>query len=95
MVFRTHRTVCQVALAGNVAWNMGINGNMGDSFYADAGDLFVDEVSDWETENRHPYSEAVEPADETKLVAEYDGNTIRLYPDAMFYSAKQYCGLKS
>ncbi len=75
------------------AWNMDINGNMGNSFYADAGDLFADEVGGWETENRHPYSEAVEPRDETKLVAEYDGNMISLYPDKMGHSAKQYCGL--
>ena len=73
------------------AWSMG---NMGNSFYADAIVLFGDDVADWAAESRYPYSEEVEPHDQTKLVAEYDGSTIKMYPDAMGDSAKQYCGLR-
>lgn len=63
-----------------------------DSFFPDAEALYDDRFES--DGGSYPYTEIIEQWPETKLVAEYDGSTVKLYPNAMGYSAKQYCGLQ-
>lgn len=63
----------------------------GESFYQDALALYADDLQiDGES---YPYTGIIEPYDDTKLVAEFDGDTVRLYPFVMGHAAKRYCGI--
>lgn len=62
-------------------------------FCEDAADLLAGSTAGWDEDSIYPYGEGVEQWPETKLIAEYDGETVKLYPGAMGHSGKEYTGI--